>query len=102
MFMKQKIILLLFCGFMISCSGKVSTDELSKELGPLIIENISSTFDISESNIEKKDFTLIHEEGNNYTGVLITFYDGLQQTFDIKVVYDGENYKFTWELLNEK
>ena len=98
----RKIILLLFCGFMICCSGKMSSDELSNYLGPLIVKDISSSADISESNIKLKTFTLVHNVGNNYSGILITSYDGLEQTFDIEVVYDGENYKFEYELIEEK
>ena len=96
-----KFLIITLSMIIISCSSALSTEDLTKELGPEIVQHICAEFDINESNVKMKQFSLVHEEGNKYSGIMNTEYDGYSQTFDIEVIYDGENYTFQWELISE-
>ena len=42
------------------------------------------------------DFTLVHQDGNNYTGLATCTLDGEKMDLDVKVVYDGSNFQAEW------
>ena len=96
-----KFMIIALSMIIISCSGKLSSEDLTKEVGPEIVQHICSEMDISESNLKMTQFSLILEGGNKYSGIMNTEYDGYSQTFDIEVIYDGEGYTFQWELISE-
>ena len=79
-------------------------EEIETETQAAIIESISETADISSSNIDVKEYTLVQESDNIYTGVLKTEYNDMTQTFDVKVVWDHNTDKYTyeWELKYEQ
>ena len=99
----MKFIYVLSLSFLlIGCSSKMSSEELAKELGPKIVKHICEEMKIDEEKVKLKEFSLMNESGNKYAGILKTTYDGLTQTFDVDVTYDGKDYQYTWELISEK
>lgn len=84
--------------------GGYTTQEIKSESQGTIIESISETLDISSSNITVKDYTLVQESDNVYSGILMTEYEDMTQTWDIKVVWDHNTDEYTveWEIENEK
>jgi len=96
-----KFLMITLSIIIISCSGRLSTVDLTKKVGPEIVQHICSETDISERDVKMTQFSLIHEGENKYSGIMNTEYDGYSQTFDIEVIYDGENYTFQWELISE-
>lgn len=101
--MKRLYFTTLLSLVLLSCGG-VSVEEIETETQASIIESISETADISSSNIDVKEYTLVQESDNIYTGVLKTEYNDMTQTFDVKVVWDHNTDKYTyeWELKYEQ
>lgn len=98
--------------FLTSC---IPAEVIAKEVKESIAQEIANNpdFDLNNtslrslgvSDIQVTDVTLVHEEGNKYTG-FVTFkvrYWGSdeQEKYPIDVIYDGLNY--LWEIhLDEK
>lgn len=83
---------LLFC---VSCSLRMSSQELSEE----VKKGINEYFATQEFDLKATSLSLIQEAGNNYSGIVTIVDDsGDSEQFDVKVVYDGENVK--WEIPN--
>ena len=91
----------------------MSTEELQKEVKSSIIETLKE--DPEYEGVEVIDLSLIHKEGNEYVGILDvlepnTFAEawntllqvdalneeGIENKYDIKVIYDGSS--FIWEI----
>ena len=94
----------------------MSTEELQKEVKSSIIETLKE--DPEYEGVEVIDLSLIHKEGNEYVGILDvlepnTFAEawntllqvdalneeGIENKYDIKVIYDGSS--FIWEIESE-
>ena len=99
--MKKKLIVIFFV-LLTACSMRLSISEIQEDLGPTLIEDIAEYADLNKSEIILNSFDLVYDEGNTYSGILNTTYDGMQQTFSIELLYDGETYLYEWELINEK
>lgn len=80
-----------------------STEDIKEQSKETLIESISETAGISESEIKVTDYSLIKAGDNKYEGVLQTEIQGMNQTFDVIVKVDPETDEFLveWELLNE-
>ena len=74
-------------------SCKLSTEELAKEVRISIQETLNEQ---GTTGISIKDFTLVHESGNKYSGILTTIEDGYEYKYTVNVIYDGNNMK--WEI----
>ena len=98
--MKKKLIVIFFV-LLTACSMRLYISEIEEDLGPTLIEDIAEYADLNKSEIILNSFDLVYDEGNTYSGILNTTYDGMQQTFSIELLYDGETYLYEWELLNE-
>ena len=98
----KKNIFILFFVLLTACSMRLSVSEIEEDLGPSLIEDIAENYDINDSEIILNSFNLVYDEGNSYSGILNTTYDGMQQTFSIDLLYDGETYLYEWELIDEK
>ena len=100
--MKYISFILIFSLALLSCG--TTTQEIESETQGTIIEKMSEDYDISSSNIKVKDYTLIQESDNVYTGLLETEYDDMTQTWDVKVVWDHDTDKYTveWDLESER
>ena len=96
------ILILTLLMLIIGCGGK-STEDIEIGSLPTLTESISQTLDISQSNLKVLDYTLIQESDQKYSGLLKTEYDGLTQTFNVKVLWDHSTDEFTveWEFINE-
>lgn len=87
--------------------AKEVKESIAQEIAnnPELALNNASLRSLGVSDIQVTDVTLVHEEGNKYTG-LVTFkirYWGTdeQEKYPIDVIYDGLNY--IWEIhLDEK
>ena len=99
--MKKKLIV-IFLVLLTACSMRLSISEIEEDLGPTLIEDIAEYAEVNKSEIILNSFDLVYDEGNTYSGILNTTYDGMQQTFSIELLYDGETYLYEWELINEK
>ena len=98
----KKNIFILFFVLLTACSMRLSVSEIEEDLGPSLIEDIAENYDINESEIILNSVNLVYDEGYSYSGLLKTTYDGMQQTFSIDLLYDGETYLYEWELIDEK
>lgn len=99
--MNSNLKLLVFL-FILGIHGcKYSTEEIKLETQPAVIESISETFDISASNIEVEEYSLIAKSENIYSGLLKTMYAGERQTFEVEVIWDHsiDEYQVKWELV---
>tara|TARA_B110000090_G_C13010448_1_gene303965 strand:+ start:142 stop:447 length:306 start_codon:yes stop_codon:yes gene_type:complete len=101
--MKKLLMIFSISLFLLSCGG-YTTEEIESESKGTVIESISETLDISESNIEINEYSLVQESDNVYTGILKTTIEDMIQTWDVKVVWDHNTDKYTveWELKNEQ
>jgi hypothetical protein len=99
--MKKKLIV-IFLVLLTACSMRLSISDIEEDLGPTLIEDIAEYAEVNKSEIILNSFDLVYDEGNTYSGILNTTYDGMQQTFSIELLYDGETYLYEWELINEK
>lgn len=81
----------------LSLSGcGTSTEDLAEE----VRSNMAETFaqDATTRHIKIKDFTLIHEDGKKYKGLLKTSENGTEFTYSVDVTYDGSS--FIWQVAN--
>lgn len=74
------------------CSA--STEDLAKE----VRANMAETFaqDMTTRHIQITDFTLIHEDGKKYKGLLNTMERGQKFIYSVDVTYDGDT--FMWQV----
>ena len=94
----------------------MSTEELQKEVKSSIIETLKE--DPEYEGVEVIDLSLIHKDGNEYVGILSVLEpnsfaeawntllqvdalneEGIENKYDIKVIYDGSS--FIWEIETE-
>ncbi|NDW11233.1 hypothetical protein [Dysgonomonas sp. 520] len=92
--MKKLYTLLLIISLFYSCQS-MTTEGLREHIKKEITSEISRL----DNSIKVTDFQLVHEEGNYYNGTLTTKEDGDTFIYDVKVTYDGSNYK--WEIITE-
>ena len=99
----MKKIIFILCLILSSCGG-FSVSDIEKESQPTILKSMSETLNIEADDIKVNDYTLVQESDNVYTGILETTYNGMSQTWDIKVVWDHKTDKYTveWELKNAR
>ncbi len=71
-----------------------STEDLAKEVRASMEETFAQ--DAATRHIQIKDFTLIHEDGKKYKGLLNTMESGERFTYSVEVTYDGST--FMWEV----
>ncbi|MBT7695503.1 MAG: hypothetical protein GWO78_06460 [Dehalococcoidales bacterium] len=98
----RKSLIIIFFTLLVACSMRLSVSEIEKDLGPSLINDIAEYSNLSNSEIILNSFDLVYDEGNSYSGILNTTYDGMQQTFSVELLYDGETYLYEWELISEK
>jgi hypothetical protein len=98
----RRSIIIIFFTLLIACSMRLSVNEIEDDLGPSLIEDIAEYADLNKSDIILNSFDLVYDEGNSYSGILNTTYNGMQQTFSVELLYDGETYLYEWELIDEK
>ncbi|MDR2971291.1 MAG: hypothetical protein LBU83_05095 [Bacteroidales bacterium] len=82
---------IMFVAMFSSC--KLSTEQLAKEVKISMQETWKEE---GITGIRIKDFTLVHESGNKYSGLLTTIEDGGEYKYTVNVIYDGNNMK--WEI----
>ena len=104
---------LIYSLLVIFCACGMSTEELQKEVKSSIIETLKE--DPEYEGVEVIDLSLIHKEGNEYVGILSVLEpnsfaeawntllqvdalneEGIENKYDIKVIYDGSS--FIWEI----
>ena len=104
---------LLYSLLVIFYSCGMSTEELQKEVKSSIIETLKE--DPEYEGVEVIDLSLIHKDGNEYVGILNVLEpnsfaeawntllqvdalneEGIENKYDIKVIYDGSS--FIWEI----
>ena len=98
----RKSLIIIFFTLLVACSMRLSISEIEKDLEPSLINDIAEYSNLSNSEIILNSFDLVYDEGNSYSGILNTTYDGMQQTFSVELLYDGETYLYEWELISEK
>lgn len=77
-----------------SCFGP-STQELANE----VEKGIQNWLVENETDLTVRSFTLMHVEGNKYSGIVtIADDEGDADDFKVEVIYDGEN--VSWEIPN--
>ncbi|MEN8793743.1 MAG: hypothetical protein ABF294_04745 [Flavobacteriales bacterium] len=101
--MKKVLMVLSISLFLFSCGG-YTTEEIETETKDFVLKSISETLDISSSNMEIKEYGLVQESDNVYSGLLKTKYEDMTQTWDVRVIWDHstDKYTVTWELTDEK
>ena len=72
--------------------GGSDTDMLQKEVKNGMIEKMKE----KGQTLKVTDFTLVHKDGNNYTGLATCTLDGERIDLDVTVVYDGKSYTAEW------
>lgn len=76
----------------VNMSGGSDTDMLQKEVKKMMVEKMKE----KGQALNISEFTLVHQDGNNYTGLAICTLDGEKIDLDVKVVYDGSNFQAEW------
>lgn len=89
----------LFAGLVLALSVMLggcgtSTEDLAKEVRSSMEETFAQ--DAATRHVQIKDFTLIHEDGKKYKGLLNTVEHGEKFTYSVSVTYDGST--FMWEV----
>ena len=85
-------IVFLIIIFAANMGGGSDTDMLQKEVKKMMVEKMKE----KGQNLNITDFTLVHQDGNNYTGVATCTLDGEKLDLDVKVVYDGSSFQAEW------
>lgn len=71
-----------------------STEELAEEVRASMADTFAQ--DMTTRHIKITDFTLIHEDGKKYKGLLNTMERGQKFTYSVEVTYDGDT--FMWQI----
>jgi hypothetical protein len=100
--MSQSIKFITLLSFLIFNSCGTTTEEIEIETKGTVIQSISEKFDVNNSDIAIKEYTLVQESDNVYIGALKTEYNGIAQQWGVKVVWDHstDEYVVEWELLD--
>ena len=72
--------------------GGSDTDMLQSEVQKMMVEKMKE----KGQSLVISDFTLVHQDGNNYTGLAACTLDGEKMDLDVKVVYDGSSCQAEW------
>lgn len=72
--------------------GSSNTDMLEKEVKQMMIDEMQK----KGQTLKVGEFTLVHQEGNKYTGLAKCTLDGEQIDLDVDVVYDGKKFQAEW------
>ena len=75
-----------------NAGGSSNTDMLEKEVKQMMVDKMKE----KGSTLVITDFNLVHQEGNNYTGLATCTLDGEKMDLDVKVVYDGSKFQAEW------
>lgn len=75
-------------------SCKLSTSDLEDEVKELCNEKASGT------GVRATDVNLVHENGNEHSGIITVSSNDKTLDFDINVVYDGEKFRYEIPALN--
>lgn len=70
----------------------MSSDDLEQEVKKSMVEKFEG------EHIRIKNFGLVHEAGNEYSGILDTDEENGSFTYKVKVIYDGSS--FAWEIVD--
>lgn len=92
--MKKFLFAIAISALLLSCQ-KLTTSQLNREVRKSMRETFIKEGQIGVSIV---NLTLVHEEGNYYTGVVRLRYDGGTYEHAVNVVYDGDS--FAWEILD--
>ena len=92
--------IIFFSLFFSSCQNSYSTTDLANDVKMSIIEEWNK---LGITGISVTNFSLIHQEGNKYKGLLSTYetdeYGNNDEfRYSVDVTYDGEY--FMWEILS--
>ena len=90
--MKKKIILLLCLTTLIFWSCGMSNDDVARETKDLMMQEAKK----DRVDLKFKDFNVVHESGNKYTGMAECTVDGESIKYSIDIVCDGENIQAQW------
>lgn len=83
----RNIIVAVLLSFMfVSCHP--TTSQLEKDVKNLANKNLVGT------GVRATNVTLIHEDGNNYSGEITLTANGEDETYKINVVCDGRNFRY--------
>ena len=88
---KYLIGIILVSLFLTAC-GDLSTDELSVK----VQDQMQEKFDASGIYIKVNKLTLVEKSNNEYSGILETTEDNGIHSYQVDVLYDGEN--LTWNI----
>lgn len=69
-----------------------NTDMLEKEVKQMMVDEMQK----KGQSLIVSEFTLVHQEGNKYTGLAKCTLDGKKIDLDVDVVYDGEKFQAEW------
>ena len=84
---------LIVYGFLVAEFGSGSKDSISKTAQEIMISDYSK----KGSKLEIREFSLVHESGNHYTGIAEVVLDGEKMKLDVNVISDGETVQVNWE-----
>ena len=72
--------------------GSPDTEMLQNEVKKMMVEKMKER----GQTLNITDLTLVHQDGNNYTGLATCTIDGEKMDLDVVVVYDGSNFQAEW------
>lgn len=89
------VMLIMVVMFLATCSSRLSTEELSREVGNSIKEEFAN--DEMLSGLKVSSVKLINTDGNTYSGIVkVVDQEGQSANLDVEVIYDGKYFK--WEI----
>lgn len=95
----KKAILTLFFAVTLTlsfASCSLITENLEEETKNSVNENFAN----EGVDIIATDITLVHENGNKYSGQITLLVDGEEDNYDINVIYDGRTISWKINFLN--
>lgn len=93
--MLKKLLAVTLLAFTMILGGcQLSTEDLAEEVRANIEETLKA--DGSTRHVKVTDFSLVHEDGKRYRGILNTREHGQKFVYSVRVTYDGE--RFMWEI----
>jgi hypothetical protein len=88
----KKYLLLFLIIVICSCQSGGSTNDLQSQVRAEIEKSLQK----KGINLQVTSFVLTHISGNEYAGILVTNEEGIEYTYPVNVIYDGETY--LWEI----
>lgn len=82
------LVIVMMFSLITSCS-RVSTSGLEEDVLELVNKNLADMDNISATKV-----SLIHNEGNKYSGIIVFNVDGEEAMFDINVICDGRSFEY--------